>query len=40
MIRPRAFLNNGTQAVRLPNAVALDDDVCQVAVAAEGRAGR
>ena len=34
MIRPRAFLNNGTQAVRLPKAVALDDDVRPVTVAA------
>ena len=38
MIRTRVFLNNGTQAVRLPMAVALDDDVHQVTVVAVGRA--
>ena len=38
MIRPRAFLNNGTQAVRQPKAVALDNDVRQVTVVAVGRA--
>lgn len=37
MTRTTVFLNNGTQAVRLPNAVALDDDVCQVTVLAVGR---
>ena len=38
MIRTRVFLNSGTQAVRLPKAVALDDDVRQVTVIAVGRA--
>ena len=38
MIRTRVVLNNGTQAVRLPEAVALDDDVRQVTVVAVGRA--
>ena len=38
MIRTRVFLNNGTQAVRLSKAVALDDDVRQVTVVAVGRA--
>ena len=38
MIRTPVFLNNGTQAVRLPKAVALDDDVRQVTVVAVGRA--
>ena len=38
MIRTRVFLNNRTQMVRLPKAVALDNDVRQVAVVALGRA--
>ena len=38
MIRTSIFFNNGTQAVRLPKAVALDDDVRQVTVDAVGRA--
>ena len=38
MIRTPVFLNNGTQAVRLPKAVALDDEVLQVTVVAVGRA--
>lgn len=38
MIRTPVFLSNGTQAVRLPKAVALDDDVRQVTVVAVGRA--
>lgn len=37
MIRTPVFLNNGTQSVRLPKAVALDD-VRQVTVVAVGRA--
>ena len=37
MIRTPVFLNNGTQAVRLPKAVALDDDVREVTVVAVGR---
>ena len=38
MIRTRVFLSNRTQVVRLPKAVALDDDVRQVTVVAVGRA--
>ena len=38
MIQASVFLNNRTQAVRLPKAVALDDDVRQVTVVAVGRA--
>lgn len=38
MIRTPVFLNNGTQAVRLPKAVALDNDVREVTVTAVGRA--
>ena len=38
MIRTPVFLNNGTQVVCLPKAVALDDDVHQVTVVAVGRA--
>lgn len=38
MIRTSVFLSNDTQAVRLPKAVALDDDVRQVTVIALGRA--
>lgn len=38
MIRSRVFLNNGTQAVRLPKEIALNADVRQVTVGAEGRA--
>ena len=38
MIRTNLFLNNGTQAVQLPKAVALDNDVRQVTVVAVGRA--
>ena len=34
MIQASVFLNNRTQAVRLPKAVALDDDVRQVTVVA------
>jgi antitoxin VapB len=38
MIRTRVFLNDGTQAVRLPKPVALDDNVHQVTVVVVGRA--
>ncbi len=38
MIRAHVFLNGGTQAVRLPEAVALDDDVRQVTLVVAGRA--
>ena len=38
MIQASVFLNNRTQAVRLPKVVALDDDVRQVTVVAVGRA--
>ena len=38
MIRATVFLDNGAQAVRLPEAVALDDDVRQVTVVALVRA--
>ena len=38
MTRTTVFLNSGTQAVRLPKAVALDDDVREVTVVAVGRA--
>ena len=38
MIQASVFLNNRTQAVSLPKAVALDDDVRQVTVVAVGRA--
>ena len=38
MIRTRVFLSNRTQVVRLPKAVALDDDGRQVAVVEEDRA--
>ena len=38
MIQASVFLNNRTQAVRLPKAVALDDDVRQVTIVAVGRA--
>ena len=38
MIRTNVSLNNGTQAERLPKAVALDHDVRQVTVVAVGRA--
>ena len=37
MIRTKVFLNNRAQAVRLPKAVALDDDVREVTVVAVGR---
>lgn len=38
MIRTPVFLNDGTQAVKLPKAVGLDDDVRDVTVTVVGRA--
>lgn len=38
MVRTTVFRNNRTQAVRLPRAVALPDDVREVDVRAVGRA--
>ena len=38
MIRAHVLLNGGTQAVRLPEAVALDDEVREVTVVVVGRA--
>ena len=38
MVRTPVFRDNGAQAVRLPKAVALDDDVRQVTVVAVGGA--
>lgn len=37
MVQASVFMNNRTQAVRLPKVVALDDDVRQVTVVAAGR---
>lgn len=37
MVQASVFMNNRTQAVRLPKVVALDDDVRQVTVVAVGR---
>ena len=36
MVQASVFMNNRTQAVRLPKVVALDDDVRQVTVVAVG----